>query len=82
MEAFKSSCSTKLVAHLLINLKQLLRNDEALLIGASVRSRINRPEAITSRRRSLFKARPGAGLPDARIAPYSDAADLRKILEM
>ena len=82
MEAFKSSCSTKISRSLVVDLKQLLRNGEALLIGASVRSRINQPEVITSRRRSLSKARPGAGLPDARIAPYSDAADLRKILEM
>ena len=81
MEAFKSSCSTKSVAYLLIDLKQLLHNGEALLIGASVHSRINQPEAITSRRGSLSKARLGAGLPDARIAPYSDAVDLRKIFE-
>ena len=64
-----------------VDLKQLPRGDKALLIGASVRSRINQPEAITSRRRSLSKARPGSGLPYDCIALFSDAVDLRKLLE-
>ena len=78
VEAFKSSCSTKSVAYLLIDLKQLLHNGETLLIGASVHSRINQPEVITSRRRSLSKAHPGASLPYVCIANYPNTVNLKK----